>query len=142
MPTQSKTFRIFVSSTFADLHAERNALQEKVFQKLRTLCAEHGARFQAIDLRWGVSEEASLDQQTMPICMEELRRCQRAKLKPNCLVLLGERYGWRPIPPTIPADEFDALDEHLSPSDRGLVEKWYRRDDNAVPPEYVLQPRA
>lgn len=55
------TFRVFVSSTFSDLIAERNALQEEVFPRLREYCQKHGARFQAIDLRWGVSEEAALD---------------------------------------------------------------------------------
>jgi len=39
----------------------------------------HGARFQAIDLRWGVREEASLDQKTMEICMAEIERCQQAQ---------------------------------------------------------------
>ena len=69
MPQQSRTFRIFVSSTFSDLKAERNALQSQVFPKLRELCQRHGCRFQAIDLRWGVREEAALDQQTMRICL-------------------------------------------------------------------------
>ena len=59
MPRRSRIFRVFVSSTFADLKAERNALQEHVFPKLRRLCERHGCRFQAIDLRWGVSEEAA-----------------------------------------------------------------------------------
>jgi hypothetical protein len=56
-----KIFRIFVSSTFNDLKEERNAPQKHVFPKLRELCMQHGCRFQAIDLRWGVSEEAALD---------------------------------------------------------------------------------
>ena len=68
MTTNNRTFRIFVSSTFSDLVAERNALREHVFPRLRELCQRHGASFQAIDLRWGVSEEAALDQQTMRIC--------------------------------------------------------------------------
>ena len=34
MAQSSRTFRIFVSSTFSDLKAERNALQEKVFPRL------------------------------------------------------------------------------------------------------------
>ena len=54
MAQRSRTFRIFVSSTFSDLKAERNALQERVFPKLRELCLQHGARFQAIDLRWRI----------------------------------------------------------------------------------------
>jgi NACHT domain- and WD repeat-containing protein len=28
-------------------------------------------------MRWGVSEEAALDQQTMRICLEEIARCRR-----------------------------------------------------------------
>jgi hypothetical protein len=76
MPQASKTFRIFVSSTFSDLKEERNALQKYVFPLLRELCRQHGCRFQPIDLRWGVSEEAGLDQQTMKICLEEIKRCR------------------------------------------------------------------
>lgn len=91
---RSLTFRLFVSSTFTDMKAERNALQEHVFPKLRDYCQSRGCRFQAIDLRWGVREQAALDQQTMTICMEELRRCQRVTPKPNFIVLLGNRYGW------------------------------------------------
>ncbi len=71
MPITTRTFRIFVSSTFEDLKEERNALQRQakpgvphheVFPKLHKVCEQHGARFQAIDLRWGVRDEAALDQ--------------------------------------------------------------------------------
>ena len=55
----SRTFRIFVSSTFNDLKAERNALKERVFPRLRVLAESHGCRFQAIDLRWGISGKSS-----------------------------------------------------------------------------------
>ena len=55
MTGQARTFRVFVSSTFSDLKAERNALQEWVFPRLRELCAAHGTRFQAIDVRWQAS---------------------------------------------------------------------------------------
>ncbi len=70
------------------------ALQKKVFPKLRGLCMQNGYRFQAIDLRWGVREESALDQQTMNICRQELKRCQELSPKPNFIVLLGDRYGW------------------------------------------------
>lgn len=62
MAQASRTFRIFVSSTFSDLKEERNALQKYVFPRLRELCMQHGCRFQAIDLRWRVSEEANTTQ--------------------------------------------------------------------------------
>ena len=44
-PPPSRTFRIFVSSTFSDMIAERSALQERVFPRLRALCEAHGCRF-------------------------------------------------------------------------------------------------
>ena len=151
MVQAGRTFRIFVSSTFSDLKEERNALQKYVFPRLRDLCMQHGCRFQAIDLRWGVSEEAGLDQQTMKICLEEIARCQKTSPKPNFIILLGDRYGWQPIPSEIPADEFERILEHVTLEDRAFLlwdEKqdetnkgWYRKDENAVPPVYCLQPR-
>ena len=142
MAQASKTFRIFVSSTFDDLKEERNALQQHVFPKLRELCTQHGCRFQPIDLRWGVSEEASRDQQTVKICLEEIKRCQRVTPRPNFIVLLGDRYGWRPLPAEIPASEFEQiLSRVTNADDEALLVRWYRRDDNAVPAIYCLQPR-
>ncbi|MBE0685933.1 MAG: DUF4062 domain-containing protein, partial [Anaerolineaceae bacterium] len=137
----SRTFRIFVSSTFSDLVAERNALQLRVFPRLRELCQQHGCRFQAIDLRWGVSEEASLDQQTMNICLGEISRCQKTTPKPNFIVLLGNRYGWRPLPSEISAKEFVHISSSVSSEDNQMLERWYRRDENFVPPTYSLQSR-
>src|SRR5450631_2029102 len=147
MPTVTRTFRVFVSSTFEDLQAERDALQRDVFPKLRKLCEENGARFQPIDLRWGVREEAALDQQTMEICLRETERCQQTGLKPNFIVLLGDRYGWRPLPPRIEAEQFDLILSVASEEERRLLlyeeneptgsGGWYRRDINAVPAEYI-----
>ena len=34
----------------------------------------------------------------MQICFEELRRAQEASAEPNFLILLGDKYGWRPLP--------------------------------------------
>ena len=137
----SRTFRIFVSSTFSDLKAERNALQEKVFPRLRDLAASHGRRFQAIDLRWGVSEEAALDQQAMKICLAEVERCQTVSPRPNFIILLGNRYGWRPVPYEIAADEFEPHPAFHSQSRTILPKDWYQLDENAVPPVRFLQRR-
>jgi hypothetical protein len=83
LPTATRTFRVFVSSTFEDLKAERDSLQREVFPRLRKLGEEKNARFQAIDLRWGVRDEAALDQQTMEICLREIERCQETGIKPK-----------------------------------------------------------
>ena len=151
MPQSSRTFRIFVSSTFGDLKAERDALQQYVFPRLRDLAMKYGCRFQAIDLRWGVSEEAALDQQTMKICLGEIERCRKISPKPNFLILLGDRFGWRPLPHAVPARELELFIPLLTEKEREKLlwrdeqpedeRGWYRLDDNAIPPEYLLQAR-
>ena len=137
-----RQIRIFVSSTFSDFQVERKALQEKVFPRLREFCEKRGWRFQAVDLRWGVSREAALDQRTMRICLEEIERCRFVSPRPNFIVLLGDRYGWRPLPEEIPCFEFDEIRRRLDPVSRELLEwradqppgaeGWYRRDDNTL----------
>src|SRR4051812_17187017 len=134
MPVESHTFRLFLSSTFDDLKDERDVLHREVFPRIRELCWRYGASFQVIDLRWGVREEAAADHRTMEICLGEIERCQRTGLRPNFLVLLGDRYGWQPIPARIPATEFNQVSGPLALA-------WYELDENAVPPEFLLKQR-
>lgn len=113
-----------------------------MFPELRKLSEQYGCKFQAIDLRWGVREEAALDQQTMKICLDEINRCQEIAPRPNFIILLGDRYGWKALPAEIPADEFEKIIGKVTESsDKELLEKWYKRDDNAIPSVYCLQSR-
>ena len=141
MPQQTRIFRVFVSSTFTDMKEERNILQKKVFPRLEKFCEENGARFQAVDLRWGVNEESQLNQKTLEICLNEIARCQRISPKPNFLILLGDKYGWQPLPTRIPATEMIDIQSKIN-GDQDLLNEWYRLDTNAQPYEYVLQPRS
>src|ERR1035441_3714357 len=122
MSDTQRTFRVFVSSTFEDLKDERDALQRCAFPPLAALCESLGARFQAIDLRWGVRDEAAINQKTMEICLSEIARCQRTGIKPNFIILLGERYGWCPLPAHIEAAEFEAVRDRIAPRDRALID--------------------
>ncbi|HEY5471483.1 MAG TPA: AAA family ATPase [Bacteroidales bacterium] len=141
MPQQTKIFRVFVSSTFTDMKEERSTLQKKLFPKLEKFCEENGARFQAVDLRWGVNEESQLNQKTLEICLNEIARCQKISPKPNFLILLGDKYGWQPIPTKIPESEMSKIRSVIDSEKAELMDCWYRLDSNAIPPEYVLQPR-
>lgn len=150
-PRLRPVIRVFVSSTFSDMKHERNALQADVFPRLEQLCLKNGFQFQAIDLRWGVSTEAGLDHRAMRICFDELRRAQQISPEPNFLILLGNRYGWRPLPEAISAIEFEALKNAASKistsSANGkptiapgldplaVLQAWYRCDENIVLPE-------
>lgn len=55
--------------------------------------------------------------------------------------LLGQRYGYRPIPAKILSSEFNILMKYTSnEDDENLIKKWYLHDENSLPSEYVLQP--
>ena len=137
----ARVFRLFVSSTFSDFIAEREALQKDVFPKLELYCAQRGARFQAVDLRWGITEEAQREHDTMRICLEEVRRCQQLSPRPNFAVLLGDRYGWEPVPARIPQDHWKRLRAQATQEDLRLIQANYRLDENAIPPVYCLNKR-
>ena len=141
MPKPTKVFRVFISSTFTDMKNERMLLQKEVFPKLEHFCEKNNARFQAVDLRWGVNEESQLNQKTLDICLNEIYRCQRISPKPNFLILMGDKYGWQPIPIRISQKEMEAILPKLDERGKKRITQWYRLDTNADPAEYVLQPR-
>lgn len=91
----------------------------------------------------GVRDESVDDHRVLDICMEEIKRCQDKSLGYTFIAILGDRYGTRPLPSSIDADEFERLLEWIDQSDDELTKSikfWYRRDDNTVPPCYLLQP--
>ena len=141
MPGSVPVFRVFVSSTFVDLKTERIAMHEEIFPPLQQLCDSLGAQFQVIDLRWGVTTEASLGQRTVAVCLEEVDRCRAATRQPYFILLLGDRYGWRPPPEAVIGERFESLRAAMPPEDAELVDLWYAEDVNAVPRAYRLQPR-
>ncbi len=84
-----RAVRVFVSSTFRDMHAEREELIKRIFPQLRKLCDQRGVTWGEVDLRWGITDEQTAEGKVLPICLDEIRRC-----RPYFIGLLGERYGW------------------------------------------------
>lgn len=136
----NKTFRLFISSTFNDFREERKVLQTKVFPIIKKYCIEKGYHFQPIDLRWGINNEAQLDQKTLELCLEEVRACKSYPF-PNFLVMLGDRYGWIPLPYTIEQKEFEEILNYTQPNKQKELLKWYTLDKNQLPASYVLKQR-
>ncbi len=104
----AKAFRLFVSSTFQDFGEERRLLQERVFPALEAHCAAQGFDFRAVDMRWGVNDDAQLNQRTVEICLGEVIEA-KGYPAPNLLILIGDRYGWVPLPFAIARDEFEVV---------------------------------
>lgn len=48
---------IFVSSTFKDMHEERDILHKRVIPELNEYAVQYGESVSLCDLRWGVNTE-------------------------------------------------------------------------------------
>jgi len=88
---------IFLSSTFRDMHSERDHLRDHAFLGLGEQLRERAHFLDTIDLRQGVetaaeADEAKREMQVLQVCLAEIERS-----KPFLVGLLGDRYGW--IPP-------------------------------------------
>jgi|GEM_PF-3549054 len=97
MTARWKTIRIFISSTFRDMHAERDHLVNVVFPELRERLEKHRIHLIDIDLRWGVTREQADNDQALGLCLDVIDEC-----RPFFVGILGERYGW--VPESFPRD--------------------------------------
>ncbi len=91
MTTNSRTVRVFLSSTFRDFAEERDLLARKVFPELRRKCRERQVELVDVDLRWGITEKEAQQGKVLPICLAEIDRS-----RPFFMGFIGERYGWVP----------------------------------------------
>jgi tetratricopeptide (TPR) repeat protein len=94
-----RVIRVFVSSTFRDMIAERDELMTQTWPELRRFCRERQVELVEVDLRWGIAEEQATRKETLKLCLDEIRAC-----RPFFIGLLGERYGWTPSADAFTAD--------------------------------------
>ena len=134
-PAPLDIIRVFISSTFRDMHAERDHLHRQVFPELRARCDRRGAEFAATDLRWGVTGEEAQRIGALEMCLAEIERC-----RPFVLGLLGDRYGWVPPAREVAQEFFEAARRAAADCSEvmSLLDKWYRLDTTTAPPVYRL----
>lgn len=53
--------------------------------------------------------------------------------------IVGDKYGYRPIPSTISEQVFETISKYGSEENWSLVKHWYQKDVNAIPPVFLLQ---
>ncbi|XP_020013985.2 telomerase protein component 1 isoform X1 [Castor canadensis] len=86
-----RSVRLFISSTFRDMHGERDLLLRFVLPALQAQAAPHYISLHAIDLRWGITEEETRRNRQLEVCLGEVENSQLF------VGILGSRYGY--IPP-------------------------------------------
>ncbi|MCU0856839.1 MAG: DUF4062 domain-containing protein [Pontiellaceae bacterium] len=125
MSSNWKTVRVFISSTFRDMHAERDHLVRFVFPQLRQELLQWRIHLVDVDLRWGVTS----DQDASEVCREVVDECH-----PRFLCMLGGRYGWVPDgkPRSITADEvhYGVLDREAT--QRGFAHFYFREESSTA----------
>ena len=90
-----RNYSVFISSTFTDMHSERDYLQMYVFPEINKELKKYSISLRIIDLRWGVDtlgeNPESIEEKVMRVCFDEIDRS-----RPFFIGLLGNRYGWEP----------------------------------------------
>ncbi len=137
-----KLLRVFISSTFTDTKAERNYLMREIYPRIRQFCLRRGLEFDVVDFRWGIRDQATNDHMATEICMTEIDKCVKQSINAPSFVYLGcNRYGTPGLPRVVDANEFESIIKLITNKDvLQFIEKWYKKDGNAVPSQYVLQP--
>ncbi|MCL2115052.1 MAG: DUF4062 domain-containing protein [Methanobrevibacter sp.] len=92
-----KKVTLFISSTFNDMHCERDYLVKNVFPELKDWCEERKIHLVDVDLRWGVTEKDTENANTVRTCLKNIDES-----RPFFLCFLGQRRGWVP-----PKDEIN-----------------------------------
>lgn len=137
-----RSIRLFISSTFRDMHGERDLLLRSVLPALQARAAPHHISLHGIDLRWGVTEEESHQNRQLEVCLGEVENSQLF------VGILGSRYGYVPPNYNLPdhphfswvqqypsgrsVTEMEVMqflnrDQHLQPSAQALI---YFRDSS------------
>lgn len=107
--------RVFVSSTFQDMQAERDALNRDVLPQVQFHARRLGIEVILVDLRWGITKEQAEQGQTAALCLEEIDEC-----RPFFLGLIGDRYGW--IPTGLPDEMLNIFDWIRDGGPRSITE--------------------
>lgn len=94
--------RVFVSSTFDDMRAERELLIKQVFPALRAQAEAAGLLVSPIDLRWGVQTETPAARSRVLFrCLQAVDAC-----RPFVVGFIGARRGWVPTRAEIDDETF------------------------------------
>merc|ERR1711971_1280797 len=73
--TTWRRMKIFISSTFKDMHGERNLMNYYLFPELIRRAKTLGIEVIPLDLRWGVVEGITVEKQ-VETCLNQVEKCQ------------------------------------------------------------------
>ena len=129
---ENRHIRVFISSTFQDMHDERDYLMKRTFPKLRKIAAERDVTLTELDLRWGITEEEAKSGKVVEICLREIENSI-----PFFIGIIGHRYGWIPTREDLGesvterfADVDKYIEQHLSVTEMEMQFAVLNREDD------------
>ncbi|XP_050413112.1 NACHT and WD repeat domain-containing protein 2 [Patella vulgata] len=133
--------RVYLASNGTDSVTERTSFIQNVYPRLREYCRrQYGVEFQVVDLEWGLPPYQSL---TDDFKQREIIKCQTMSSATTLIVFIGQKYGNRVLPTSIPADEFEKIKYALLHNKRRetrrafLLDIWFIKDENNIPAVYI-----
>ena len=127
-----KNIKVFLSSTFKDMDAERDLIMNRVAPTLQQLLAPQGITLQFIDLRWGVNTQDADENERENIvlreCISEIRQS-----RPFFIGLLGDRYGWIPS-----VESWQVMLDEMTEEERKYIRKESREQKSVTELEMLF----
>ncbi|XP_064601514.1 protein qui-1-like [Liolophura sinensis] len=138
----SKTVKIYVCSNKSDFELERQTLWSQALPELHLCCLHYGLDLQLVDVHQGSDLDHVLDGYVFEQHLSELQESSQISVGPFFLCLLGDKYGKPPLPTYLEETEFVHIRSEAfeGGKDVKLLDNWYKKDENAVPPVYKLVP--
>ncbi|XP_058490281.1 NACHT and WD repeat domain-containing protein 2 [Solea solea] len=137
---RSSCVKLYLCSNPQDSVLERKALRESVFPKL----GEHCRKTWGLDLRVIDPFESS-----DPCCWPDectrqqlIKECRESSAGPYLLALVGHQYGSASVPTQVDVPEYELLLQQSQQAgvSTQVLERFYQRDENTIPPSYCLRP--
>lgn len=140
-------YSVFISSTFVDMHCERDILYRQVRPQAVAFAKDHGTGIRFCDLRHGIDlDDTTLREQFMHLSEEVseeelaarkvLGRClEEINASRYMIVLLGDRYGWMPeeklLRDVMEGNELSSQDEEWrkSVTELEIQSGFFKKDD-------------
>ncbi|XP_043927936.1 NACHT and WD repeat domain-containing protein 2-like [Protopterus annectens] len=138
---QTRCIKVFLCAHPEESKTQRKALREKVYPKLREYCRHnYGLEFQVFDGYDGIDPDDFNDTQLRQFRLKLLEECLQSSAGPCFVALLGEQYGNSCLPAEIEVSEFENLRyvTQNAGNTTEILETWYYRDENTIPPAYHL----
>lgn len=135
---KKKLNKFFVSSTFVDMHQERDELLKKVFPAFREESNAHASEVEMIELRWGLDsknlQDEALVSRVVGTCLSEIDRS-----RPFLLVYLSERWGWVPPRQFVPEELASKFHEDINGKSVTALEIDYALKEKSLDQEKDLE---